>query len=205
MIAERMEVGPFAANCYIVGCATSKEGAVIDPGGDGPAIIARCRELGLSIKIIINTHGHIDHVGANKELKEAFNVPVAAHEADFPLYRSQRSGVAFFMGKAEASPPDMAIKEGDMLELGSLKSKIMETPGHTLGSLTLEIGGNLFAGDTLFAGSIGRTDLPGGSYRQIIESIKNKILIYNDETTVFPGHGPPTSVGKERRFNPFLT
>ena len=204
MIVERLEVGPFGANCYLVACPTTREAVMIDPGGDGPDIISLCRELGLKINYIINTHGHMDHVGANKEVKEAFNVSIIAHQADFPLYRSQGSGLALLMGKVEVAPPDKSIKEGDVLQVGSLQVETMETPGHTQGSITLKIGGALFAGDTLFAGSIGRTDLPGGSFKQIIQSIKKKILAHDDDTSVFTGHGPPTNVGRERRFNPFL-
>lgn len=205
MIFEKLEVGAFASNCYIVGCPQTKEGIVIDPGAEGKIIIRCINELGLDIKYIINTHAHIDHIGANEEVKEAFNVPVLVHEAEAPMYRSPQASLALFSGKSKICPPDRTLTESDILEIGSLKIKVIETPGHTAGSITLDINGALFTGDTLFNTSIGRTDLPGGSYRQIISSIKEKILTYPDETKVFPGHGPVTTVGEERRYNPFLS
>jgi len=205
LIVERLEVGPFAANCYLVACAETKEAVIIDPGAEGRRIIKRVHELGLKVKYIINTHAHIDHVGANAEVKEAFNVPVLVHTDDAPLLRSPQASMALFMGQSKVTPPDWTLQEGDVLEAGTLRIKVLETPGHTPGGISLDINGVLFTGDTLFAGSIGRTDFPGGSFRQIIKSIKEKLLSYPDDTRVFPGHGPPTSVGYERLYNPFLT
>ncbi|RJX27738.1 MAG: MBL fold metallo-hydrolase [Dethiobacter sp.] len=205
MLLERIEVGPFISNCYLVACPETREAVIIDPGAEGKFIIKRVRELGLKVKYIINTHAHIDHVGANGDVKDAFNVPILVHSADLPLYRSPQASTALFMGQGQTALPDQTLQEGDVLEVGTLKIKVLETPGHTPGGITLDINGVLFSGDTLFAGSIGRTDFPGGSYRQIIKSIKDKILIYPDDTEVFPGHGPPTTVGDERRYNPFLT
>ncbi|MDO9534124.1 MAG: MBL fold metallo-hydrolase [Bacillota bacterium] len=205
MILERLEVGSFASNCYLVACPETKQAIIIDPGAEGKFIIKRVNELGLNVKYIINTHAHIDHIGANGDVKEAFNVPILVHEAEAPMYRSPQSSLALFMGKNKMAPPDQTLKEGDLLELGSLTIKVLDTPGHTAGGICLDINGVLFSGDTLFNSSIGRTDLPGGSYRQILESIREKILIYPDNTKVFPGHGPPTTVGDERRYNPFLT
>ncbi len=205
MILERLEVGPFAANCYLVACAETKEAVIIDPGAEGRRIIKRVHDLGLKVKYIINTHAHIDHVGANAEVKEAFNAPVLVHAADAPLLRSPQASMALFMGQSKVTPPDWTLEEGDLLEAGTLRIKVLETPGHTPGGISLDINGVLFTGDTLFACSIGRTDFPGGSFRQIIKSIKEKLLSYPDDTRVFPGHGPPTSVGDERLYNPFLT
>jgi len=198
-------VGPFAANCYLVACAETKEAVIIDPGAEGRRIIKRVHDLGLKVKYIINTHAHIDHVGANAEVKEAFNAPVLVHAADAPLLRSPQASMALFMGQSKVTPPDWTLEEGDLLEAGTLRIKVLETPGHTPGGISLDINGVLFTGDTLFACSIGRTDFPGGSFRQIIKSIKEKLLSYPDDTRVFPGHGPPTSVGDERLYNPFLT
>jgi hydroxyacylglutathione hydrolase len=205
LILERLEVGPFAANCYLVACAETKEAVIIDPGAEGRRIIKRVHDLGLKVKYIINTHAHIDHVGANAEVKEAFNAPVLVHAADAPLLRSPQASMALFMGQSKVTPPDWTLEEGDLLEAGTLRIKVLETPGHTPGGISLDINGVLFTGDTLFACSIGRTDFPGGSFRQIIKSIKEKLLSYPDDTRVFPGHGPPTSVGDERLYNPFLT
>jgi len=207
LILERMEVSAFASNCYLLGCPETREGFVIDPGSEGASIIKRLQELELAVKFIINTHGHIDHVGANAELKKEFAVPLVGHEADKTLYRSPQATLALFMGQGKLAPVDQAVREGDVLTAGTLDLKVLETPGHTPGgiSLALKDGGAIFTGDTLFAGSIGRTDLPGGSFSQLIESIKTKILVYPDDTKVFPGHGPSTTVGEEKRYNPFLT
>lgn len=205
MLLEILEVGPFAANCYLVGCPKSKEAVIIDPGAEGMRIIRRVQELGLKIKYIINTHGHIDHIGANAEVRDAFGAPLLVHAADAPLLSSPQAGMALFMNKGRQTPPDSTIREGDILEAGTLRIKVLETPGHTPGGISLDINGVLFTGDTLFAGSIGRTDFPGGSYRQLIDSIMRKLMVYPDDTPVFPGHGPSTSIGDERLYNPFLS
>jgi len=205
LLLEALEVGPFMANCYLVACPRTKESLVIDPGGEGPLIIARAGKLALKVRYIINTHAHIDHVGANAAVSEAFAVPVLGHKADLPLFHSRATGLALMSGQKKLKEPDSFLQEGDMLQLGELQIRILETPGHSPGCICLEINGALFTGDTLFAYSIGRTDLPGGSYREIIRSIKEKLLTYPDQTDVYPGHGPPTTIGEERRHNPFLT
>ncbi len=204
MILERLEVGPFISNCYLIGCPHTLEGLIIDPGAEGPRIIKRVAALKLKIKYIINTHGHIDHSGANSEVKAALEAPLLVHGADAPLYRSPQASISFSMGSGKVAAPDYFIKGNEQLQVGTLAIKVLETPGHTPGSISLDLARILFTGDTLFAGSIGRTDLPGGSYRQIIASIRSKLLIYPDSTEVFPGHGPPTTIGDERRYNPFL-
>jgi hydroxyacylglutathione hydrolase len=204
LILERLEVGPFMSNCYLIGCPQTLEGLIIDPGAEGKRIIKRVAALQLKIKYIINTHGHIDHTGANSEVKAAFQAPLLVHAEDASLYRSPQASMAFFMGSGKVASPDYFIKGNEQLQVGTLTIKVLETPGHTPGGISLDLLGALFTGDTLFAGSIGRTDLPGGSFRQIIDSIKSKLLVYPDSTKVFPGHGPPTTIGDERRYNPFL-
>ena len=205
MLLERMEVGPFATNCYLVACPETKAALIIDPGAEGNRIIKKVRELQLQVEYVVNTHAHIDHIGANEEVRQALQVPLLAHQADLPRYLSPQAGMALFMGKVAVEPPDRFLAEEDNLQVGTLSVRVLETPGHSPGGITLDINGTLFVGDTLFAGSIGRTDFPGGSFSELIQSIKDKILSYPDGTMVFPGHGPPTTVGDERRYNPFLT
>lgn len=205
MLLERMEVGLFATNCYLVACPETKEAVIIDPGAEGDRILQRVQDLKLKVRYVLNTHAHIDHIGANEQLRKALRVPLLAHEADLPRYHSPQTGLALFMGKVEVAPPDRFLREGDNLQVGTLQIRVLETPGHSPGGIILEINGALFVGDTLFAGSIGRTDFQGGSFPQLIQSIKDKILSYPDDTKVYPGHGPPTTVGDERRYNPFLT
>lgn len=204
LILERLEVGPFMSNCYLVACPETREGIIIDPGSEGSLIVATAKELSLKVKYIINTHAHIDHLGANNEVCKAFAAPLLGHKADLPLFRSRTSSLNQLADEGGLKEPDRFVEEGDLLDLGTLQVKILETPGHSPGGISLEIGGVLFTGDTLFASSIGRTDLPGGSYNGIIRSIKEKLLVYPDHTEVCPGHGPPTTIGAERRYNPFL-
>ncbi len=205
MLLDRIEVGPFATNCYLVACPETRETVIIDPGDEGRRIIKRVQDLKLQVKYVVNTHAHIDHIGSNEELRATFTVPLLAHAAELSRYRSPQASSVLFGKRVQAAPPDRYLKEGDLLQVGTLKIKVLETPGHSPGGITLDINGVLFVGDTLFAGSIGRTDFPGGSFPGLIQSIKEKILSYPDDTEVFPGHGPPTTVGDERRYNPFLT
>ncbi len=206
LILERLVVGPFMSNCYLIGCPETLEGLIIDPGAEGKRIIKRVTDLNLKIKYLINTHGHMDHTGANSEVKAAFGAPLLVHREDAPLYRSPQAGMALFpkAGK-EVLSPDLLLKGNEQLQVGTLTVRVLETPGHTPGGISLDLSGVLFTGDTLFAGSIGRTDLPGGSFPHIIESIKSKLLVYPDITEVYPGHGPSSTIGDERRYNPFLT
>jgi len=201
-----LHVGPLQTNCYIVGCEETKEGAIIDPGGDAKRILAEVERLGLKIKYVINTHGHFDHTLANKEVVEATGAPLAIHSADASML-TQGGGAFFFGIIGKASPPaDVTLGEGQVLALGQIELQVLHTPGHSPGSICLysEDEGVLFDGDVLFNMGMGRYDLPGGSYRVLMDSIQ-RLLALPDETTVYPGHGPATTIGRERRGNPFLS
>jgi glyoxylase-like metal-dependent hydrolase (beta-lactamase superfamily II) len=201
-----LHVGPLQTNCYIVGCEETKEGAIIDPGGDAKRILAEVERLGLKIKYVINTHGHFDHTLANKEVVKATGAPLAIHSADASML-TQGGGARFFGIIGKASPPaDVILDEGQVLTLGQIELQVLHTPGHSPGSICLysEDEGVLFDGDVLFNMGMGRYDLPGGSYSVLMESIQ-RLLALPDETTVYPGHGPATTIGRERRGNPFLS
>jgi glyoxylase-like metal-dependent hydrolase (beta-lactamase superfamily II) len=204
MILERMEVGSFAANCYLIACDETREGIIIDPGAEAKQIMKMVEKANVTVKYIINTHGHVDHVGANEEVRKATGAPILIHEADGEMCKKPHASLAAFVGKVKLAEPDRLLKEGDKITVGNLTIEVIETPGHTLGSVTLVVDGKLFTGDTLFSGSIGRTDLPGGSYEQIIASIKEKLLPFPNETVAYPGHGPETTIADEKQYNPFL-
>lgn len=213
MIVKMLQVGPIMTNCYIVGCEETKEGAIIDPGGNGDYILSEVRMLGLEIKYVVNTHCHFDHMLANKEvmegLKERQEQPplLALHKAEEPMLKS--SGGAHFFGLTGFSSPspDMYLEEGDVLTLGQVKLKVLHTPGHSAGSISLLNEGEkaVFDGDVLFNMGIGRTDLAGGDFDTLMDSIRNKLLTLPDDTIVYSGHGPATNIGRERAGNPFLT
>jgi hydroxyacylglutathione hydrolase len=208
MIHEVFPVGLLQCNCSIVGDEVSREAVVIDPGDE----IERVQEIlarhKLKVKGIIVTHGHIDHIGGLEKLKRETGAAAMMHEADFPMYRDL-GGLASLLGVA---PPgvvdvDQFLKAGDTVRWGSLAFDVLHTPGHSPGSLSLHLTGDaprIFSGDTLFNGSIGRTDLWGGSFEQILKSIHDSLLPFPDETAVYPGHGPATTIGDERARNPFL-
>ena len=205
MIVKTLCVGMLQTNCYIVGCEETKEGVIIDPGGNAKRILAEVEKLGLKIKYIINTHGHFDHTLANKEVVKATGAPLAIHSADAPML-TEGGGALLFGIIGKASPPaDMMLEEGQVLTLGNIELKVLHTPGHSPGSICLynEKEGMLFDGDVLFNMGIGRTDLPGGNYHLMMDSLQ-RLLTLPDETMVYPGHGPPTTIGRERRSNPFL-
>jgi len=205
MILEQLEVGPIMANCYIVGCPDTLQAAVIDPGGDADRILNNLKARSLTVKYLINTHGHFDHVGGNKQMKLATSAPILIHEGDMHMLSSLTSAAASFGLSAENSPaPDQIVSDGDRLQVGNLAMKVIHLPGHSPGGIAILTGGSVFVGDTLFAGSIGRTDLPGGNYEQLIENVRKKLFVLPDDTRVYCGHGPATTIGREKRFNPFF-
>lgn len=200
----RIVAGVYGVNCYVVHDDT-KEGIVIDPGGDVDEILNVIKEKEIDIKYIVLTHGHGDHIGGLVNLKNALNVPVMIHEKDGKMLRdgSKNLSPTMAMGTVEVEA-DILLKDGDKIKIGNEEILVIHTPGHTKGGISLKFKDNIFTGDTLFTGSIGRTDLLGGDFGQIIQSIKEKLLIYPGETKVYPGHGPSSTIGREKKSNPFL-
>jgi glyoxylase-like metal-dependent hydrolase (beta-lactamase superfamily II) len=193
------------ANCYLVWCEETKEALVIDPGGDGKRILAEAAREQLQIKYVVNTHGHIDHIAANAEVLSATGAKLMIHEQDASLLNNSDMNLSAFIGPVPRSNPDILLHDGDEIVCGTkVHLKVLHTPGHTRGGICLQGESVIFTGDSLFAESIGRTDFPGGSYQDLIDSIKNKIMVLDDAYLVYPGHGPTTTVGYEREHNPFL-
>ena len=208
MLLKALELGPFLANCYIVGSEKTKEGFILDPVAEAETIMDNVRQLGLTIKLIVATHSHPDHIMALHQIKADTGAPFAMHEAESAGMIA--SGMAHVMGlfttgSAEPLPkPDMPLKDGDTIKVGDLSFTVLHTPGHSPGGISLYGHGMVFVGDTLFNFSIGRTDFPGCSHQQLIDSINSKLMTLPDETVVYPGHGPQTTIATERRYNPFL-
>lgn len=193
------------ANCFILGCEATKQAVVIDPGDDADRILMELAKSELKVEYLLNTHGHFDHVGANKRMKEATGARIGIHPADEPMLGELSRTAQMFGLAAENSPPaDFLLNHDDDIRFGEIILKVIHTPGHSQGGVCLHTPGHLFAGDTLFSGSIGRTDLPGGDYDTLISSIKEKLLPLDENTVVYTGHGPETTIGKEKQMNPFL-
>ncbi|GAG91234.1 unnamed protein product, partial [marine sediment metagenome] len=183
----------------------AKEAAIIDPSAEGEEILKVIKDNNLKVIYIINTHGHIDHIGANAEIKEATGAKILIHEDDRNLLSSPVKNLAIFLGRMTKSPPaDRLLKGGEIISLGKLKLKVIHTPGHTRGSISLLVNNTLFTGDTLLRNSIGRTDLPGASEKMLVQCIKEKLLPLGDEVKIYPGHGEESTIGQEKRNNPFL-
>lgn len=201
----RIPAGIYAANCYIVYSENTKDGIIVDPGGDADHIIEIIEKHKLNIKHIILTHGHGDHIGGVIDLKDSLNASVMIHEEDAEMLRNGDINLSstMAMGAIEIEP-DKLLQDGGIIKFGDLEAEVIHTPGHTRGGISLKIEDVLLTGDTLFAGSIGRTDLSGGDYETIIKSIKQKLMILPDNMEVLPGHGGPSTIGRERVSNPFL-
>jgi hydroxyacylglutathione hydrolase len=218
MIHEILPVGWLQCNCSVLGDPETHEALVLDPGDEVERVIEVLRRHSLTVRAIVSTHAHIDHVGGLQKLQQATGAPVLMHGDDLELYRHLDEQAAWLgVAPPPAARVDQLLREGDTVRWGGYAASVLHTPGHTPGSVSLylpplagnvevsdEGKGTLFAGDTLFAGSIGRTDLWGGSLEDILRSIRDKLLVLPDQTLVYPGHGPATTIGEERAGNPFL-
>lgn len=201
----KIVAGIYGVNCYIIYSEDSKEGLVIDPGGDADRILKIIKDNKIQISKIILTHGHGDHIGAVPSLKKELNIPVLIHEDDLDMLEDSNINLSsnMIVGSIEIKP-DVLLKDGDIVRLEDHNIEVIHTPGHTPGGICLKIDKYLFSGDTLFKGSIGRTDFEGGSFDQIIKSIKEKLLVFDDDTVILPGHGENSTIFEEKMYNPFV-
>ena len=208
VIIKSLPVGPIMANCYILGCEETAAAVVIDPGDDVDKILLALAESKLTVNYIINTHGHFDHVGGNRQLKEATGADILIHAGDAPMLGHLKEAAASFGLSSDTSPaPDRLLEDGDSLSFGKITLQVLYTPGHSPGGISLYVPGvpgAVFVGDTLFAGSIGRTDLPGGNFDILKKSIHDKLFVLPEAVTVYPGHMGTTTIGREKRTNPFV-
>lgn len=207
MTFDVIVVGPLGVNCSVLGCESTGQAVVVDPGGDAERILAVVQRRGLTVTTIINTHGHFDHVGANLRLKEATGAELLIHAADEPMLSRVTTVAGMYGMHAENSPaPDRLLEDGQVIRFGNHTLQVIHTPGHTPGGccLYLEAEQKLISGDTLFADGVGRTDLPGGSHEQLVTSIRTRLFTLPDQIEVWPGHGPATTIGHEKRHNPYL-
>ena len=200
------EVGPLACNCYVVGDPVTKQAIVIDPGGDASALIEGLAEQELTVTAIVATHAHFDHIIAAEKVREHTGAPFYLHSDDRPLLDWMQESARMFLGMETGPPPevDTSPGEGDVLKAGSLELSVLHTPGHSPGSIVLLHEDAVFSGDTLFAGSVGRTDLPGGDTKSLVDAVRNKLFTLEGDLPVYPGHGPATSLERERLTNPFV-
>jgi len=208
MIIKQIIVGSMVVCCYIVACEKTKKAAIIDPGGDEDKVLAEVESMGVTVEYIIATHGHPDHVCCNRKIQEVTGAEIIMHKADELFFGKDEVKNYFSMLGMEPSPAaDRQVEDGDIIEIGEVKLKVLHTPGHTPGGICLYNAPDIFTGDTLFVGGIGRTDFPGGSHDQLISSIKTKLLVLPDETVVWPGHGYGgyrSTIGEEKVSNPYF-
>lgn len=209
MNLRMLTVGPFFTNCYVVWCDKHKEAIVIDPGflrkDEAAKVLAIFKENELEVKFIVDTHGHPDHTFGNGVVKDATGASIIIHNLDSDMLGESGRRLQAYFGFNVASPiADSILKEGDVVEFGSFSLRVLHTPGHSPGSISLIGADCVFTGDTLFAGSIGRVDLPGGSGKEIVKSLQEKLAVLPDRFLIYPGHGPQSTIGKEKMYNPFL-
>ena len=210
MNIKGLAVGPLQANCYLLWDKPGGSVAIIDPGGDPEAIISVIEEEKLIPVVLINTHGHIDHIAANRAIKERYDIPLLIHSEDAACLTNPDLNLsALGLGSIDSPPCDRELQDGAEIAVGEIMLKVISTPGHSPGGICLLMARPdqpdiIITGDTLFAGGVGRTDFPGGSWSQLMASIQNRLLSFPDETIIFPGHGPHSTIGEERNSNPFL-
>ena len=206
LMVRGIVVGVFAENCWVVGSRRTREAIVIDPGAQPEEILALAKDMGLNVKVIANSHAHLDHIMGVRGIQQATGAKFLLHQGDLEIARGAAQAAARLMGETIEPPPDpdAFLKDGDEVEVEGVKLKVIHTPGHTQGSVAFYTEGMLFSGDTLFRGSIGRTDLPGGDFDQEIASIVDRLLALPDDTVVLPGHMEETRIGHERQTNPFV-
>lgn len=206
MILDVLQVGLIETNCYVIGCEETKQGAIIDPGGHAQRILGAVERHGLAVRYVLNTHGHFDHTDANGAVVKATSAPLAIHSLDKALLHASGGASWFGVAAVASPPPDLDLNDGDELRVGMLCLRVLHTPGHTPGHVCFfePTQGLLFDGDVLFYRGIGRTDLPGCSWKQLLDSIHRVLFSLPGTTRVYPGHGPATTIGDEKRLNPWL-
>jgi len=206
LVLDALMVGALQTNCYILGCPETREALVIDPGAEAELIVGALDKHGLKLKTVVLTHGHADHIGACGELRRVPGVTLAVHREDAPLLSDAHRNLTAYIGSPLTLPAaERLLGDGDRVECGTVGLTVLHTPGHTRGSICLHGEGLLFSGDTLFAGAVGRTDFPGGDFKTLIASLKNRLMPLPDDTVVYPGHGPASTMGIEKEENPYLT
>ncbi len=204
-VIQKLSVGPIETNCFIAVCPDTHEAIVVDPGGDAPRIIKMVENLKATVKYIVNTHGHFDHILANYEVKEITGAKLGIHPLEAASLGAVPAEMALWLTEPyRPAQPDFFLNEGDKISIGNVTFHVLHTPGHTRGHICLVTDEVAIVGDVLFYQGIGRTDFPGGSFEQLVQSIRTKLFTLSDSTKVYPGHGPSTTIGDEKKYNPFV-